>query len=191
MAGIVATLANIDGPGVRDNKRADRYTLTNGAPTITAGAGLGTLGTASILGGWDAAMSVRLTTGASAMAPGTVAVIALANVLASTPNPAVLPIDADSVLLNPNQLVRASVRGLGTIDLVTAGTLGASTAFDFSVMIPDATVSLALAAASLAAVERVESSGVPIVSESLSGATATLGLSPRFSSGEVTLVGPG
>jgi hypothetical protein len=64
MAGIVATLADF-APGISaDGLKTERYTLTNGAPTIATAAGSGTGGTATINAtATDASGQIVITTG--------------------------------------------------------------------------------------------------------------------------------
>lgn len=189
MAGIVATLASTE-PGSRGNLRAERYTVSNGQPTIASASGLGTGGVAvSILSGYDAHFAFRITTGSTTLVAGTLANITLANVLASTPNPALSPASVNAAAASEATMPYAVAVALGTIQ-IRGGSLTPSTTYDFVCDSPDAKVTLSQTATWLATVESIETS-MPILTRSVSGNVATLGVRPDFGSTEMTLLGRG
>jgi hypothetical protein len=186
MAGIVATISGL--PGNSGDTKTERYTLTNGAPTIAVASGAGTGGTATISSGaTDCGGQVVITTGTAIPGGGgTLAVVTFANTLAGTPSPVISAAGANAAALIAGTASPWTVATTTTFSIL-AGSATASTAYTIDYSIPDAVANLAITTVYMGAPSNV--TGIDKKSQSFSGRTATIGLRPNFTSSSLTLTG--
>lgn len=189
MAGIVATLADF-APGISaDGLKTERYTLTNGAPTVAVASGAGTGGTMTIkAGSTDAAGQIIITTGTAIPGGGgTIGVVTFANTLAGTPSPVLFPADTNSAALLAGTSSPWALATTTTFSIL-AGSATASTAYTFNYSVPDAKVNLAITSRWVQGSDAYAiGEGVGIASQSFSNGTATIGLRPNFTAGALKL----
>src|SRR5215831_12527351 len=106
MAGVVATLTSPQRPEYAGSRKVERYSLTNGSPTILPGTGAGsaTGGTANFSGSpggtaTDVAGQITVINGTTSIAAGTICVVAFANTMQGTVNPTFTPANATALAL--------------------------------------------------------------------------------------------
>lgn len=188
MAGITATLVDTSGPDYEGVYKVERYTLTNGSPTIAASTGAGTGGTATISGN-DASGQIVITTGTGLPGGGgTLAIVTLANTLAGTPSPALSAAGATAAALVAGTSSPWTVAATTTWAIL-AGSATASTAYTFNYSLPDAVVNKTFATRYVQGSDTfARGEGVSVVSRSFTTGTATIGLRPNFSSGGIELL---
>ena len=186
MAGITATLSGL--PGNWGDSKTERYTLTNGAPTVAVGAGSGTGGTATISSGaTDCGGQLVITTGTAIPGGGgTLAVVTFANTLAGTPSPVLSAAGANAATLFAGTASPWAIATTTTFSIL-AGSATVSTAYSIDYSVPDAVVNLAITAVYMGAPSDVR--GIDRKSQSFSGRTATIGLRPNFTSSSLHLTG--
>src|SRR5262245_2076231 len=200
MPGITVTANTPRVPDRVGNRLVERYTLTNGIPTIAAGPGGGqsggsNTGVVSILGltgtatPTDVAGQIQIITGATTLAAsGTLLTVTYANTMQGTAHPTIWPANASAQALAAAAQV-AVTGGSTSFSLLTgATTLTASTTYNWNYDVADAFSTVTITTLWLRNPDFVDTA-LSTNSASFSTSTATIGIQPGFSSGVLEIMG--
>jgi hypothetical protein len=186
MAGIVATLVNNLYPEYEGERKVDRYTLSNGQPTIVPGAQTGgtvTGASAAFLGNpSDVAGQFQIVIGSvSGSLPaggGTMAVITLANTLNGSATPLISPANPLTATLFQGTSAPDAVGGSSSFSIV-AGSVAASGTYLFNYNLGNPGVTVLLQSKYMLSPEEVIGADMISATFNNSGLATTV-LSPNF-----------